>query len=177
MSKKMTKILIIYSTTDGQTFLICEKIKSILQKKNQVELVSINDIYGKNISNFDSVIIGASIRYGKHSSKVIDFVKKNKTVLSYKRTSFFTVNVVARKHEKNTPETNPYMLKFLKKTNWEPNNKAVFAGKIDYPKYGFIDKQIIRFIMILTNGPTNTSKSYEFTDWSKVDQFAREISE
>tara|TARA_Y100001970_G_scaffold291928_1_gene431077 strand:+ start:5895 stop:6428 length:534 start_codon:yes stop_codon:yes gene_type:complete len=177
MSKKMTKILIIYSTTDGQTFLICEKIKSILQKKNQVELVSINDIYGKNISNFDSVIIGASIRYGKHSSKVIDFVKKNKTVLSYKRTSFFTVNVVARKHEKNTPETNPYMLKFLKKTNWEPNNKAVFAGKIDYPKYGFIDKQIIRFIMILTNGPTDTSKSYEFTDWSKVDQFAREISE
>ena len=100
----MTKILIIYSTTDGQTFLICEKIKSILQKKNQVELVSINDIYGKNISNFDSVIIGASIRYGKHSSKVIDFVKKNKTVLSYKKTSFFTVNVVARKHEKNTPE-------------------------------------------------------------------------
>ena len=177
MSKKMTKILIIYSTTDGQTFLICEKIKSILQKKNQVELVSINDIYGKNISNFDSVIIGASIRYGKHSSKVIDFVKKNKTVLSYKRTSFFTVNVVARKHEKNTPETNPYMLKFLKKTNWEPNNKAVFAGKIDYPKYGFIDKQIIRFIMILTNGPTDTSKSYEFTDWSKVDQFAREIRE
>ncbi len=173
----MTKILIIYSTTDGQTFLICEKIKSILQKKNQVELVSINDIYGKNISNFDSVIIGASIRYGKHSSKVIDFVKKNKTVLSYKKTSFFTVNVVARKHEKNTPETNPYMLKFLKKTNWEPNNKAVFAGKIDYPKYGFIDKQIIRFIMILTNGPTDTSKSYEFTDWSKVDQFAREISE
>ncbi len=173
----MTKILIIYSTTDGQTFLICEKIKSILQKKNQVELVSINDIYEKNISNFDSVIIGASIRYGKHSSKVIDFVKKNKTVLSYKRTSFFTVNVVARKHEKNTPETNPYMLKFLKKTNWEPNNKAVFAGKIDYPKYGFIDKQIIRFIMILTNGPTDTSKSYEFTDWSKVDQFAREISE
>jgi len=69
------------------------------------------------------------------------------------------------------------MLKFLKKTNWEPNNKAVFAGKIDYPKYGFIDKQIIRFIMILTNGPTDTSKSYEFTDWSKVDQFAREISE
>ncbi len=177
MSKKMTKILIIYSTTDGQTFLICEKIKSILQKKNQVELVSINDIYEKNISNFDSVIIGASIRYGKHSSKVIDFVKKNKTVLSYKKTSFFTVNVVARKHEKNTPETNPYMLKFLKKTNWEPNNKAVFAGKIDYPKYGFIDKQIIRFIMILTNGPTDTSKSYEFTDWSKVDQFAREISE
>ena len=173
----MTKILIIYSTTDGQTFLICEKIKSILQKKDQVELVSINDIYGKNISNFDSVIIGASIRYGKHSSKVIDFVKKNKTVLSYKKTSFFTVNVVARKHEKNTPETNPYMLKFLKKTNWEPNNKAVFAGKIDYPKYGFIDKQIIRFIMILTNGPTDTSKSYEFTDWSKVDQFAREISE
>ena len=30
--------------------------------------------------------------------------------------------------------------------------------------------------MLITKGPTDTSQSYEFTDWSKVDNFAREIS-
>jgi len=29
--------------------------------------------------------------------------------------------------------------------------------------------------MLITNGPTDTSKSYEFTEWSKVDEFAREL--
>ena len=42
----------------------------------------------------------------------IEFV--NKEILEKKSSAFFSVNVVARKPEKNTPETNPYMQKFLK---------------------------------------------------------------
>ena len=38
--------------------------------------------------------------------------------------------MVARKPEKNTPETNPYMKKFLKISNWKPNKLGVFAGKV-----------------------------------------------
>ena len=56
-----------------------------------------------------------------------------------------------------------------------PKNLAVFAGKIDYPKYNFIDKQMIRLIMWITKGPTNTSGTYEFTDWDKVDSFAKNV--
>ena len=81
---------------------------------------------------------------------------------------------MARKPEKNTPETNPYMQKFLLKLMGS-KKFAVFAGKIDYPKYNFIDKQMIRFIMWLTKGPTNIKNTYEFTDWNKVDSFAKEL--
>ena len=31
--------------------------------------------------------------------------------------------------------------------------------------------------MFITKGPTDTSKSYEFTDWTKVDDFTREIDQ
>ena len=51
----------------------------------------------------------------------------------------------------------------------------MFAGKVDYPNYKFFDKYIIKFIMFITKGPTDTSQSYEFTDWSKVDDFALEL--
>ena len=53
----------------------------------------------------------------------------------------------------------------------------MFAGKVDYPKYSFIDKRLIQLIMFITKGPTDTSKSYEFTDWSKVDDFSKEIDQ
>ncbi len=29
--------------------------------------------------------------------------------------------------------------------------------------------------MFITKGPTDTSQSYEFTEWSKVDEFAEEL--
>jgi len=171
----MYKRLIIYSTTDGQTKIICERIKNLSQFNNQTKIISIDDILKEDLLSYEVIIIGASIRYGKHKPIVINFVKKNIKILNQKKSVFFSVNVVARKEEKNLPETNPYIIKFLKLTKWDPDKKAVFAGKIDYPKYNFFDKQIIRLIMFITKGPTNTSKSYEFTDWSKVDDFAREI--
>ena len=54
---------------------------------------------------------------------------------------------------------------------------AVFAGKIDYKKYRFWDKQMIRLIMWMTNGPTDPASEIEFTDWKKVDEFAHAIGE
>ena len=171
----MSKILIIYSSTDGQTKLICNRIKNNLDNESEVKVITIDDAEKENISAYKNLMIGASIRYGKHSDKVYKFIKQNKRLLDKKNTAFFSVNVVARKPEKNTADTNPYIQKFLKITNWRPGLLTVFAGKIDYKKYRFFDKQIIRFIMFITKGPTDTSGVYEFTNWENVDAFAKEF--
>ena len=171
----MTTFLIIYSTTDGHTKIICERIKNFLNDGNLVELLSLEDAKKVDLSNFEKIIIGASIRYGKHSKELYEFINFNKDILDQKKSAFFSVNVVARKPEKNTAETNPYIDKFLKISKWKPNKISVFAGKVDYPNYNFFDKYIIKFIMFITKGPTDTSQSYEFTDWSKVDDFSEEF--
>ena len=171
----MSKSLIIYSSTDGHTKTICERIINFSNDKDVVKIVSLNEVSKFEISEFDKIVIGASIRYGKHSKELYKFIKLNKNILDRKKNAFFSVNVVARKSEKNTPDTNPYIKKFLKISKWNPKKIAVFAGKVDYPKYGFFDKYIIKMIMFITKGPTDTSQSYEFTDWSKVDIFAKEL--
>ena len=107
--------LIIYSTTDGQTKKICETIKDSSINKNSYEILSLEEAFSKKIDSYDQIIIGASIRYGKHSPKVYKFIDENKVILDKKKNAFFSVNVVARKSDKNTPETNPYIKKFLKK--------------------------------------------------------------
>ncbi len=171
----MSSSLIIYSSTDGHTKIICSRIIDFSKVGNITKMISLKEAKGVDLSKFDKIIIGASIRYGKHSKELYNFIKVNQNILNNKETSFFSVNVVARKQEKNTPDTNPYIKKFLTISKWKPKKIAVFAGKVDYPNYGFFDKYIIKFIMFLTNGPTDTSKSYEFTDWSKVEDFARNL--
>ena len=169
------KILIVYSSTDGHTINICKHIYKNLETAHDPELKDLKKIQQCDLENAEIIIIGASIRYGDHSKELYNFVRNHKKIIETKENAFFSVNAVARKPEKNQPETNPYIKKFLKRTSWNPNKMAVFAGKIDYPKYNFLDKHMIRLIMWITKGPTNLTKTYEFTDWSKVDEFIEKI--
>lgn len=174
----MAKILILYSSTDGHTRKICARLKQVIeQNAHHVTLVSIGDFPQEDLQAFDKIIVGASIRYGKHSTLVLDFINSNVPLLDSKSNAFFSVNIVARKAEKNLPETNPYMRKFLRQISWRPKELAVFAGKLDYPKYNFIDRLMIRFIMLITNGPTDPATVVEFTDWQEVEAFGQLISE
>ena len=169
----MEKSLITYSTVDGQTKIISEKIAQFATQSS-VDIFPISD--NIELDKYKTIIIGASIRYGKYRKEVYSFVEKNIEILNSKENAFFSVNVVARKPEKNTPETNPYLIKFLKKIKWKPKNLGVFAGKIEYPKYKFVDKYAIKFIMWFTKGPTDTTKTYEFTDWKKVESFTKNLN-
>lgn len=170
-----SKILIIYHSTDGQTLKICNSLKDQLQQNNQeVALFPIDD-FNENLSSYDKIVIGASIRYGVHHKKVIDFINTNKEQLDTLKTVFFSVNLVARKPEKNTPETNPYVIKFFKTISWKPTMVEVFAGKLDYKKYPFFDKIMIQFIMWMTKGPTDPNTEIEYTNWDKVKAFGKQI--
>ena len=116
------------------------------------------------------------MRYGYHRKNVYKFIKDNIEKLDKLKTVFFSLNLTARKPEKSTPETNPYIKKFLKKVKWEPTLKEVFAGRLDYPSLDPLNKLAILFIMFITNGPKDTSKTYELTDWKKVEKLTKLIS-
>ena len=170
------KTLIIYSTVDGHT----KKISNYIAEKLEGNTVSttvcnISSVGSINLSDFDNVIVGASIRYGKYRKQLYDFLKINLDFLNDTKSAFFSVNVVARKEQKNTPETNPYTKNLFKKIQWQPILIGVFAGKVNYPHYNFVNKMIIKFIMFITKGPTNTSQVYEFTNWELVDDFIDEF--
>ena len=168
------KSLILYSSTDGHTKKICDFINAN-STKNNFEILSINNVLDLNLEKYELIVLGASIRYGKHKKNVLKFVNRNLETLNRKKNAFFSVNVVARKPEKNSPDTNPYIKKFLKKTKWIPKKLGVFAGKVDYPKYNFFNRLIIRFIMLITKGPTDITKSYEFTNWDDIKKFAQDL--
>ncbi|MEI8167384.1 MAG: flavodoxin domain-containing protein [Chloroflexales bacterium] len=66
-------------------------------------------------------------------------------------------------------------LKLLQRIPVRPNLLGVFAGKINYPALGPLDRTFIRFIMWMTKGPTDPTGVFEFTDWSQVDAFGAQV--
>ena len=174
----MSRTLIAYSTVDGHTLDICARLKQSLEAAGHAAtLLEIVEGARIDADSFDQIVVGASIRYGKHRPAVFSFIDTHRLLLESKPSAFFSVNVVARKPGKDTPASNPYIKAFRRKTTWSPREVAVFAGKIDYPRYGFLDREVIRFIMWLTHGPTDRSACVDFTDWRAVERFARRIGE
>jgi menaquinone-dependent protoporphyrinogen oxidase len=174
----MAAILILYSTTDGHTLKICQRLQQVIEQgPHRVTLQSVDENPDVDLTPFDKVVVGARIRYGKHTPQVFAFARSHQSALDAKPNAFFTVNVVARKPEKNTSDTNPYLQKFLQQSAWRPKATAVFAGRINYKRYTFWDRQVIRFIMWLTKGPTDPATDVEFTDWARVEDFGQFIAE
>lgn len=173
MSKKY---VLLYSTVDGHTKKICERLAAIFESSGySADAIELHNELDLDFELFDRVIIGASIRYGKHRPEVVAFIERNREAIEARKGAFFSVNAVARKADKNESGTNPYVRKFFERTEWQPVAIGVFGGRIHYAKYGFVDRTMIRFIMWLTNGPTALDSDTDFTDWDEVDAFGRSL--
>ena len=67
----MKSTLIIYSTTDGQTKNICSRIGEFLSNATPSKIIPLSKATKDDIKKYDQIIIGASIRYGKHKKELL----------------------------------------------------------------------------------------------------------
>ncbi len=173
----MAKTLLLYFSLYGHTRRIAERIGERMRALGEdVDAVSLIENPDIDPTRYERIILGACIRNGKHKPLVWDFIRRYKALLDDRPSAFFSVNLVARKPEKNTPETNPYVQAFLQKSPWQPDLVGVFAGDLDYQRYGTMDRNIIRFIMWITKGPTDPQTKVQYTDWDEVDRFAAQAA-
>ena len=87
----MSKIAIIYSTTDGQTKKIANVLKSNMDLDHSVEMVPFAEVHNLELQECEKIVVGASIRYGRHNPEVLRFIRKHRKILDEKLTFFFEV--------------------------------------------------------------------------------------
>jgi menaquinone-dependent protoporphyrinogen oxidase len=98
-------------------------------------------------------------------------------LLESRPSALLSVNLVARKAARNTPATNPYLKRLVAQSPWKPKLQGVFAGELDYSRYGAVDKHMMRLVMWINKGPTDFDTKVEFTDWDEVERFAGKVAQ
>jgi menaquinone-dependent protoporphyrinogen oxidase len=172
----MAATLLLYSTNYGLSKTICERIATRIEAGGGRATVAPIAQPGVDPAGFDAIVVGASIRHGKHAPAVLDFIRSHRALLERTPSALFSVNLVARKPLKNTPETNPYLKRLVAQSPWKPKLTGVFAGELDYSRYGPVDKHMMRFVMWINKGPTDFATKVQFTDWDEVDRFAGKVA-
>jgi menaquinone-dependent protoporphyrinogen oxidase len=167
--------LLLYSSVYGLSRKISERIAQRLTESGHWPTLAALTDASVDPADFDAICIGASIKHGKHHPSVLDYFRRHQALLDRRPSALFSVNLVARKPHKNTPQTNPYLKALLRQSPWKPKLLGVFAGELDYSRYGPVDRQMMRFVMWINKGPTDPATKKQFTDWNAVDRFAAQV--
>lgn len=171
----MARILLLYSSVYGQSQRICERLATHLAAHGHQTTVAPLTDTTLALEEAELIVIGASIRQGKHNPAVMDFVRRHLALLQSRPNAFFSVNLMARKPTRSTPASNPYLQRFVASSPWKPALLGVFAGELDYHRYGPLDRRMMRLVMWINKGPTDPDTHVEFTDWSAVQRYADDL--
>jgi flavodoxin len=100
----MTKILIGYGTTQGQTAKIAEYMANVIRGHgHEAQALDLKRSKDAPLEGYDAAIIGGSIHMGKHEEHVADFVRQNRVTLERLPSAFFSVSLAAHGDMENAP--------------------------------------------------------------------------
>lgn len=168
-------ILLVFASKHGQVEKIARRIAEILRSKGFAVTFARPDGTPDEIDlgPYDGVIVGASVYLGHHQRAVRRFVKHNAARLNAMPSAFFSVSgSAAGPGAREVEEARGYLHDFTGSTGWEPDLSAAIAGAIRYTAYGPITRRISRWISRRAGRETDTSRDWEYTDWSQVRGFA-----
>ena len=175
----MSRILLLYASTEGQTALIAERMaRTLCAQGHSVELLPADaDRARVDPAAYEGVIVGASIHYGHHPAYLRALVRRHISALAARPSAFFSVSLSAGGPRPKPAAAQRYIDKFLRKTGWQPQLVASIAGAVKYSLYGPIKRRVMIVFVGLGGGETDTSRDYEYTDWGAVERFAGEFAQ
>lgn len=170
----MSHLLILYGTTDGQTGKVARALDDTFRAGGCVVDV-VNAAHGAVAppEGYDGVIVCASIHAGGYQRAVKRWVRTHHAELNRIPAAFVSVCLGVLE---NNPETERdlkrIMAEFFEATGWHPGVTKMVAGALKYTRYSFLKRWVMRRIVAKAGGDTDTSKDYEYTDWTDLREFA-----
>lgn len=172
----MAQLLIAYDTTEGQTRKIAQYMGEVASRSgHEVKVIDIRrPPAGFSLVGVDAVLVGGSVHMGKHSRRLVVFVRRHLDGLKALPAGFFSVSLSAAGSEKEKDDARRYLAEFLGQAGWSPAVTATFGGGgLLYREYGLLKRWIMKRIARDAGKETETSTNHEYTDWQAVDQFVR----
>ena len=170
----VARIYIAYGSVEGQTAHIVEYIADVVRAHgHQAETADLKHSAGTIPDGQDGVIVAASVHVGKHEGYVADFVRRNRGDLETLPSGLVSVSLAAHGDEASAEG---YVARFEEETGWHPRQVAMFSGALQYTRYNFLKRQLMKQI-VKDKGSQDldTSRDYIYTEWDGVKHFTEDF--
>jgi menaquinone-dependent protoporphyrinogen oxidase len=169
----MTRILILFGTTDGQTAKVARFLGDELDSLGADVDVVDAAVTDPDPEGYDGVLVAASIHAGGYQRAVLRWAAANAAALQAQRTAFLSVCLgVLQSEPAVRAELDAIRKRFIARTHWTPTQTKLVAGALMYSRYGWLKRLVMRRIARKAGGGTDPSRDYEYTDWADLRAFA-----
>jgi menaquinone-dependent protoporphyrinogen oxidase len=163
----MMNFLILYGTTEGQTRKIAGFVGERVRERGHTTTVmdaTDGEAGYLRLSDFDGVIIAASLHLGFYQAAIEDFVRRHHATLNGMRTVFLSVSLAAAsKDPEDRKGMESCVQRFLTATSWKPGEVHHVIGAFRYTQYDFFKRWGMK--LIAREKGIATSQDLELTDW------------
>lgn len=157
------RILVAYASRTGTTSEIAEVIGDRLSGKGFIAVVRhLSEV--KDLSTYESVIIGSAIQGRQWLPEALDFVRENLADLRKIKTAIFTVCITLSME--NGKKYLPEIMKWVQpvKEMIHPVLEAYFAGKLDIRKISSLSDRLKFRLSVLAG----IWKEGDHRDWNTI---------
>jgi menaquinone-dependent protoporphyrinogen oxidase len=170
------RVLVVYGTTEGHTRDVATRVAETLRVEGVFAKLAEAAEAGELLARggWDALVLGASVHQGQHQTSVVDFAKVHAEALAKLPTAFFSVCLAAAvDHPEKQREAQGYVAAFLEDTGLKPLVTASFAGALRHARYDYFKRLVLELLNYQLGGNTVTSEDVVYTDWNRVEGFAR----
>lgn len=172
----MTRILVIYGTTDGQAEKVAQELGRALRLAGVDASVFKASSAAPGPEEYAGVIVAASLRVGKYQKPVRRWVTQHADALRGRPGAFVSVCMSAcDRRDSSQLQLSRIMRNFVDTCGWMPGYLKPVAGAVNYTQYDWLTRWVMKRIVGKAGGSTDTSRDHEYTDWADVRAFAREF--
>ena len=173
----MTRVLILYGTTDGHTLAIAQAIGDTLSKSGiDADIIQAGTL-DPAIHDYAGLIVAASVHAGRYQKEVERWVRAHAGEFGSRPTAFVSVclSILEKSNPKATADRAALVARFAGTTGWTPGVVKQIAGALFYTRYGIFKRWMMKRIVATAGGDTDTSRDYIYTDWAEVRSFAEDF--
>ncbi len=178
MEAHMSKVLVVFGTTEGQTARIARSIGDTLKATGLGVDVVLAGPAAPSPDDYDAVVVAASVHGGSYQKAVRQWARGHASALNDREAAFVSVSLgILEKKPKVQGKLAAIANRFLTAAGWRPATVKMVAGALPYTRYNPLKRWLMKRIVAKAGGDTDTSRDYEYTDWADVRAFAVEFAQ
>lgn len=175
----MSRILVLFGTTDGQTGKIARALGETLRQLGaEVDVVRAGrDPSVTRPEDYAGIVVAASVHIGGYQRPVRRWVRAHADGLRRKPTAFLSVclSVLQKDNAQVQHDLQRIIDRFLADQDWQPTIVKKVPGALLYSRYNWLVRIVMRRIAAKAGGGTDVTRDYEYTDWDDLRVFAKEF--
>lgn len=170
-SEKGRRVLVAYASRHGSTAGVSETVgKTLCDGGANVDIRLVKNV--DDLSVYDAVIIGGAIHNGRWLSEAVAFIERHRAILKERPVAYFVTCLTLCRNTEEARNKAEAFLEPVKEAYPEvrPVSTGLFAGVLDYDRYSFVVRMIMKQKMKDAGVPEG-----DYRDWEAIRSWAQGV--